>query len=175
MMLLRSGIARSRSRYGTPRSSSARRAVTTPSFAEQARIAALQIERRIDADRSQTSRQAAGNAPQIGQLDLRQRHHPAPPHRAAAPPPKFLILLRGLTAITTATATTITAEGASGSTRAVTDTAWGSKKGPTGGRLRSAWRDLARRATRALLRDARQPARPLAARYNAALTPKHGN
>ena len=51
----------------------------------------------------------------------------------------------GLTTITTATATTITAEGASesGSTRAVTDTARGSKKGPNGGRLRRAWHKLA--------------------------------
>ena len=41
-------------------------------FADQPGIAALEIERRGDADRIQPGRQPAGNAPQIGELDARQ-------------------------------------------------------------------------------------------------------
>ena len=39
-------------------------------FPDQPRIAALEIERRPDADRVQAFRQPAGDAPQIGELDV---------------------------------------------------------------------------------------------------------
>ena len=63
-------------------------------FADQPWIAALEIERRVDADRLQARRQPAGDAPQIGELEARQsrilRRLIEQQHHAAM----FLILLR---------------------------------------------------------------------------------
>ena len=70
MMLLRSRHVALETEAGTPRSSSTMRFVhDAETFADQPRIRALQIERRRDADRVEARRQAAGNAPQIGELD----------------------------------------------------------------------------------------------------------
>ena len=74
MMLLRSGVSRSRSRHGTPRSSSARRTVTTPSRSRinrgSPRLRSSGVVMPIAVE---PRRQPAGDAPQIGQLEARQR------------------------------------------------------------------------------------------------------